>query len=342
MAGLVNSDPAEESDLSYICITTKESHMDIFEKERQEGIDFIRVVLRNHRMILIFVAVACLATGIITWFIPKEYTSSGIVFPTETNSIDDVIRNPQFGYDVEADRLIQILSSRQIRDSISARFRLLDYFGIDTTDTDWYDQLKKKYEREVTFSKTTYMSIVISARTRSPEMSAEIVNTIIALANSTRDRLLKQNILLATKSLERESSILKMDLDSLSGVVDRLMSNKPGLRQFIQTDRYISMVFDKQQLGDDQTAQALQIVINQYNVRLSWYYDVQSRLKNANLIEARPLPSVYVIETAVPSYKKSFPHLSLNLLVALAGSFLFISFGLFFYDKIKELRTRLN
>jgi capsular polysaccharide biosynthesis protein len=316
--------------------------MDIFENERQESIDYLRVVLRNYRVILVFVVISCLATGIITLFIPKEYTSSGIVFPTETNSIDDVIRNPQFGYDVEADRLIQILSSRQIRDSISERFNLVEYFGIDTTDLDWYDQLKKKFEHEITFYKTPYMSIIISARTRSPEMSAGIVNAIVALANSTRDRLLKQNIIIATRALEREYQTLKHDLDSLVIVVDRLVSNKPALKQFIQTDRYISMVFDKQQLGDDQTAQALQIVVNQYNVRLSWFYDVQSRLKNANLVNARPLPGIYVIESAVPSYKKSFPHLTTNVLIALAGSFLLISFGLFIYHKVKEFRAHLH
>jgi capsular polysaccharide biosynthesis protein len=313
--------------------------MEIFENEEKHGMDFLRLVLSRYRLILAFVAISCLVTAIVTLCIPKEYTSSGIVFPTETNSIDDVIRNPQFGYDVEADRLIQILSSRLVRDSISNRFHLAAYFRIDTTDPDWYDQLKRKYEREITFTKTPYMSVIISARTRSPEMSAGIVNAIISLANDTRDRLLKQNIYLARESFGREYNVVKSDLDSLSGVVDRMLADKQGLHQFVRGDRYISMVFDKSQLGDDESARALQIVVNQYNVRLGWFYDIQTRLKNAALAAQRPLPSIYVIEPAIPSYKKSYPHLLMNLLVAFVGSFLAISFGLYLWNRITVLRS---
>lgn len=316
--------------------------MDLLEKEKKESMDFIKVIFKNYRLIFITVFVSCIVTFVVTFFIPKEYTSTAIVFPTETNAIEDVIRNPQFGYDVEADRLIQVLQSRSIRDSIIKIFNLVSYYDIDKTDPDWYDRLQKKYEQDITCTKTVFMSVVISVRNRSPEMSANIANRIISLVNIIREKLLKQNLFLALHALKTEFYSIKNELDSLSNVVNDLTQNKSGIKQFIQNDRYISLIYDKTQLSDAEMAKSLQLVINQYNLKLGWFYDIQSKLKNAELMSQRPLPSVYVIESAIPSYKKSYPRYSINLLLAFIGSFVFISFTLYFYHKIQSMRSQMN
>lgn len=316
--------------------------MDLLEKEKKESLDFIRVIIKNFRLILAVVVVTCVISAIITFFIPKEYISTAVVFPTETNAIEDVIRNPQFGYDVEADRLIQVLQSRSIRDSIIKRFDLETYYHIDRTNPDWYYRLQRKYEQDITCTKTIFMSVVISVRNKDPEMAANIANRIISLVNIIREKLLKQNLFLALHSLQSEYFSIKNELDSLNNVVNDLTRNKNGMKQFIQNDRYISLIYDKSQLNDAETSKALQLVINLYNLKLGWFYDIQSKLKNATLMTQRPLPSIYIIESAIPSYKKSYPRYSINLLLAFVGSFIFISFSLYFYYKIQYIRSQMN
>ncbi len=311
--------------------------MDILENEKKEALDFVRVAAKHRFLILGFVFLVTILTLIVTLVVPKKYTSSAIIFPTESNSLDDVIRNPQFGYDIEADRLIQILESRSIRDSIIKKFNLVNYFEIDTTKKDWQDILRKKYLRAVSYSKTRFMSVIISAKTTDPILSANIANAIILLVDQTRERLLKQNLDPTIRSLRTEYEVLQADLDSLSGVVDRMTGKRKGVKQFVQADRNISLIMDKDQLGDEQASKAIQTVVNLYNVKLSWLYDVQTRLKNAILVRERPLPSVYVVENAVPSYKKSSPHLLTNLAIAICGSLIFISFGLFLFYRIRSL-----
>ena len=316
--------------------------MDLFEKEKKEGVEFINVFFRNIRLIAGFVIVCCTITVIVTLILPKKYTSSATIFATETNSIDDVIKNPQFGYDVEADRLIQLLQSRAIMDSITKKFNLIDYYEINKADADWYDQLKKKYERDIDISKTVFMSVIITAQTKDPEMSANIVNSIIGLVNKYREKLLKQNLILAFGSLKAEFNSLKADLDSLSSVINDMTKDRKDLNQFLQTERYISLIFDKKMLKDDQNAKALQLVINQYNIKLGWLYDAQNKLKNAEMMIRRPLPSVYVIENAIPSYKKSSPRLSINLLITLIVSFISITFTLYLIHKTKVFRQQMS
>jgi uncharacterized protein involved in exopolysaccharide biosynthesis len=311
--------------------------MDILDKEKTESLEFFRIIIKNFRMILLFILFSCIVTLIVTFLIPKEYTSTAVVFATNSNSLDDVLRNPEFGYDVEADRLIQLLQSRNIRDSIINKYNLINYYEMDTSNADWYYWLEKKIEKDITFTKTVFMSVIISVRTRNPEMSASIANDIITLVNSSREHLLKQNLNVALNALEREYSIVKNDLDSLAGVVNEMTKNRKDVNQYMQTDRYISMIFDKNQMSDDGAAKALQVVINQYNVELSWFFDIQNKLKSANMMKQRPLPTIYVIESAKPSFKKSYPSMSTNLILSFIGSFLFISCGLYLFRKIRDL-----
>jgi uncharacterized protein involved in exopolysaccharide biosynthesis len=315
--------------------------MEIFEKEKNEGLVFLRILIKNIRLILIFVTVSTAITMIVTYLTPKKYESNAVIFPTESNSIDDVIRNPQFGYDIEADRLIQLLQSRSIMDSIIKRFNLTNYYEIDKDKPDWYEQLKKKYGKDIYFTRTPSMSIGIHAKTTKPEMSASIVNSIISLISSVREKLYKQNLKIAVVSLSREYYSLKNDLDSLNLLVQNLTRDKKNLKQFIQAERYISLVFDKTELENNESAMALQQLINQYNVKITWFYDVQNKLKNTRLMIERPLPSVYVVETAIPSYKKVFPSYFTNLMISLAASFLFISFLLFLLHQVTTLHNKL-
>jgi capsular polysaccharide biosynthesis protein len=316
--------------------------MEIRKPETKEWVEFLTVIQANFRLVVIFVACSCITAAIITFFIPKEYTSSAIVFPTESNSLEDVIRNPQFGYDVEADRLIQLLESRMIRDSIVRKFDLVKYYRLDTTSRDWSYRLSRRFRKDFTFTKTEFMSVVISARTKDPELSAKIANEIVRLIGPVREKLLKTNVYVALSSLQSEYNALASDLDSLSRVVDKLTRGRRDIKQYLQTDRSVALIFDKQQMSDDEAGKALQLVVNQYNVRLTWFYDVQNKLKNTVLVSQRPLPSVYVVESAVPSYKKSYPKYSINLLVAFAGNLIFITFLLFFIQKVKNIRLNLK
>ena len=310
--------------------------------DRTANLTFLRIIIQNNRFISIFIILCCVITLVISLLIPKEYTSTATVFATDSNSLDDVIRNPQFGYDIEADRLIQILDSREIRDSIIKKFSLVKYYNIDTTDADWYFGICKKYSRDITCTKTVYMSIVISARTKDPQMSANIVNSIITMVNRTRERLLKQNVFRAVKSLESEYFLLKHDLDSLNTLISDITRRDGGITQFMHSEKYLSLIMEKSHLDKYENSRELQLLVNYYNMRLSWFYDVEVKLKNANLLALRPLPAIYVVEKAIPSYRKTFPSYGLNLLISFAGSLIFILVLLFIWEKIRIVREQLK
>ena len=80
----------------------------------------LETLFKNRVKILLFsIVFAIIAVGV-TFFIPKKYTASGIVFPTNSNSMKDVANSNFFGYEFQADRLIQLFESQKMKETITS------------------------------------------------------------------------------------------------------------------------------------------------------------------------------------------------------------------------------
>src|ERR1043166_7694963 len=124
----------------------------------------LKFITVNSRLFLVSCGVAFFLAEIITVFTPREYRSHSVVYAPSSPSVEHSIDFPNFGYDVEADRLIQIFESSEIRDSVVARFGLIAYYKIDTSDADWLDRLTRKYYRDIKFERTNSMAVLMTAR----------------------------------------------------------------------------------------------------------------------------------------------------------------------------------
>src|SRR5690606_5354954 len=116
--------------------------------------------LRKHfKTLLLYGAIGGLGALVITLFIPKEYKSYGIVYPPSSTSIENSIDYPNFGYDVEADRLMQIIESREIREEVIEKFDLVNHFEISKDSPTWHDNLMKKYYKNIKVERTVSMAV---------------------------------------------------------------------------------------------------------------------------------------------------------------------------------------
>jgi uncharacterized protein involved in exopolysaccharide biosynthesis len=235
------------------------------------------------------------------------------------------VDNPNFGYDVEADRLIQIFTSREIRDSVINRFDLLNYYELDKADEDWMDQLVKKYRNDIKFERTAYMSIVVSAQTKDPFMSAEIVNYIIEVTNKVREKIYKQNLSVAYKKAYEEFNKQKNTTDSTLALL------KDGGRDMdmaglalLAPNAQLNLNFDKIsgiKSGADNISFAVHLI--DYKHQLDRLNESESRLYKTRKMLNSPIPSVYIIDRAEASHKKVFPSFLINILVIGGITFLF-------------------
>ena len=167
---------------------------ELFENERLDSIKVIHLIYRKWKLLLVIAGLGFAASVGITTLIPPTYYSYGVIYPTYGNSADEILNNPQFGHDVHADRLMQILDSETIRDSMISQYNLIEYYELDSSKIGWEHTLLQRYSRDITFFRSRYLSVVITATTRDPKLSANLVNSIIDMVDKVREGIFRENM----------------------------------------------------------------------------------------------------------------------------------------------------
>ena len=305
--------------------------MDELSKKNKETFEFVQFIIRHFKVFLVSTLSAVLFSIIVTFFIPKEYLSVGIVFPTSSASLQAALDNPMLGYDVDADRLMQIMESREMFDILTKKFNLIQHYDIDTTSIDWYEKLRKAFDAGITFKRKQSMAIEIKAQTTDPVLSANIVNTIIENVDNIRERIIKQNLLLAYTSFAEEYNQKKKQLDSLVVLIS-------GMRDTLKGPQF-SIIMDSKMLNysmpnySNKNTTQLELSINKYYYEQSRLNDINSKYEKAKVLAFGYIPRIYTLDRARISYKKVFPSYSLNALIAFFGIFILAFFTLFIKEK---------
>lgn len=314
--------------------------MDVFEDEKTDSVELLGFLYKKWKIILGFVLLSLVVTTIITFFIPKRYGSYAIVFPVSNNNLESVIESPLFGYDIEADRMIQLLESDEVRDSVTQKFNLLSYYGIDKSDPGWRDELVDRFVDDITFVRTPYMSIIISAETEKPELSAEIANYIMDYSDGIRTRIFKSNQLLAFRSIEKEYNEKKMVIDSLKNKMEKLReSSQSDLIAILNPQ---GMVQASGSAGKSGGNSEFERTLNQYLFEQSQFNELGSRYAKAKSSNDRPITKSYVVNRAKPSYKKISPSYKVNLAISGVTTLVLTIIVLLIIDKLEKLRPQLN
>ncbi len=287
--------------------------------QESQDIEFknvIEFILKNKFKFLVNCSIAIAVSIIITFFIPNEYRSCGIIYPPSNNSLENSVENPNFGYDLEADRIIQLLQSQSIKDSVTTKFELYSYFEIDTTDLDARDQLTKKFLKAITFERTNYMSVAISARTEDPKLSANIVNYIIDKVNELREKIYKQNLMTANTIAQLEFEQQKRTADSLLAIVKTDL-NKLNLSGLLVLATNAQLNFNELNIKQTSIENSyVGVNIINYRSQLERQREMEAKLFKLKKVYDNPIPKVYIIDRGMPSYKKVYPSFIVNVLIA--------------------------
>ena len=237
-----------------------------------DGVRFIRFILRHKKILIFSIVLSVIASVVVTFIMEPEFESTGIIFPTPTNSPDKMLANPQFGYEVDADWLTQVLQSEIVRDSLDKTFDLVNYFKLDKSETGWMDQLRKKYDKMLDFERTKYMSIEISATTRDPQMSADIVNFIIDNIDPIRENIFKANTYQTLIHFENSFFEKNRHINSLIDSIYELREHN--------TSTSLDLLYNQikaTQKKVDNWRDELNIIRNKYK-----FYDLESRMEMIN------------------------------------------------------------
>jgi capsular polysaccharide biosynthesis protein len=302
-----------------------------------DGTHIIRFLFRHRKLYIIVAALSIIGGISISAMMKPRFNSFAILFPSQNQSIESVVDNPVFGYDIEADRLLQVLYSEEVLDSCAAKFDLYTVMQVDPNALTARDKLKDKFYGQVSFSRSQYVSIVISATTTDPQLSADMVNYIINLSDGIRNRLYKKNLSIVYLSLEKEYNERQNYLDLLTDSVTALRATT-NIEVLTTMNNQVVLKSNNTVSSKEQTN--LERTLNNYMFEQSRLNDLAERFRRAKTQYERPATHTFVLQYATPSYEQRSPNYIANTLVSLLCALVFLTGFLLLREKLKSINLR--
>jgi len=321
--------------------------------QQAERMNLLVTIWKKRKILLITSAAGLVISTVVAFLMTPLYRSTAIVFPAATSTVSfSEARNAKassmdFGEEEQAEQLIQILSSSQIRNRIVDRFDLMKHYGIEENDPNKYHDLMKEYESHFSFVRTRYGSIQIDVLDKDPELAAEMANKIVDLIDTVKNEMVAERTIPAFEINKRklaqliaEKKLILNKLDSLAdiGVVPlegranlfaayvdaRGADDKAEFKRRIDINLKYGAVFD-----------ALEYDRNEKIMKLA---DFSQSYEQAESDANTQFNHKFIVERAVVADKKDQPKRLIIMILSTLGTFVFMVFALLLQDKISELR----
>ncbi|MBK7851381.1 MAG: hypothetical protein IPJ66_09685 [Bacteroidetes bacterium] len=206
----------------------------MFQKAREtaylESTSFLVLLIRWRKPLIIVTVVTAIAAYIFSGpaFITPKFRSSVVFFPSATNSVSKAIMEETnsekqdilaFGEEEQAEQMLQILNSDEIRETVINKYKLFDHYKINPNQEYPMTALMEEYKDNINFSRTEFMSVRIDVLDRDPEMAANIANDIAALLDSMKTKIQRSRAIAALSIVEEayqdKMAAMKSKEDSL-------------------------------------------------------------------------------------------------------------------------------
>lgn len=330
-------------------------------KNEQEVFNFTKLLLfywKYRKAIIIVTTIGAILSVIVSLLIEDKYKSTVILFPTSTNSISKSLMSEsiqqdqdimQFGEEEQAEQLIQVLNSDQIRNRIIKKYKLMSHYEIDSTSKYKMTNLFREYASNISFQRTEFMSVKIEVMDRNPKYAANIANDIANLVDSVKTKMQRQRVLKAYKIVEKEYFSLRNYIQQLEDSLVKLRAKgvqDPEAQSEVYTEQY-SIALSKN------NTRAMAIILskldtlakyggNYISIRDQLEYEkkeltkLKMRYKEAKMDASADIPHKFVLDRAYPAERKSYPIRWLIVVASTISTFLFISILLMITENIKK------
>lgn len=318
--------------------------------------DLIAFLWSKRKALIIVTLIAFAASIAVSLFMTPYYMSRAVVFPTKSNSVDfnSNSRNSvvEFGDEADAERLLQVLISSEIRDSLTRKFDLYNHYEIDSTEAYSKYEFQKAYEGNIKFDRTRYNSINIDVYDTDPEKAAEMANDIVRLVDTVMNKMIRQRAIGPMWAVQSEVKLIRTEMGDYS---DRLKSlSDSGVVSKDERGNMYADYLEALKAGRNDLAKEIKSKIDATQAYAS-DYDIYSSLSEftslrySNILDVNDQAIQYadtdIQQTIrhsmaeVPD-KKAKPKRAIIVVFTTLSVLIFAIFVLLAIEKIKELRLK--
>lgn len=318
--------------------------------------ELVAFLWSKRKSLIIVTALALIGSIAVSVMMTPYYMSRAIVFPTKSNSVDfnSNSRNSvvEFGDEADAERLLQVLISPEIRDSLTKKFDLYAHYEIDSNEAHAKFEFQKAYEGNIKFDRTRYNSINIDVYDTDPQIAADIANDIVRLVDTVMNKMIRQRAIGPMYAVQSEVGLIKQEMgdysDKLRSLSDSGVVSKDE-RGSMYTDYLEALKAGRNDLAAEikRKIDATQTYASDYDTysNLSEFFSLRySNILDVN-DQAHQFAHTNIQQTIrhsmaeVPD-KKAKPKRAIIVLFATFSTLIFAIFILLGLEKLKELRAR--
>lgn len=338
------------------------------QEEKNVGLDFdssnlLLFVYRWRKPLVIVTVAAAVLSAIFSapMFVTPKFESTVIMFPTSTASISKSLLAKNnvakedllaFGEEEQAEQLIQILNSDEIRAKVIEKYDLMNHYEIDTTDLYKQTKLFKEYESNIKYKRTEFQSVRIDVLDSDPQIAADIANDIAALVDSVKNRMQKDRAFKAMRIAEAEylemKGYVKELEDSLNTMREMGVNDYESMSERFN-EYYAKAILEGNTRAAEKLAEQLKILSKYGGAYVSirdmlehekeQLSHLRAKYQEARVDAEQTLPHKFIVNSAFPAEKKSYPIRWLIVLVSTISTFLIALLAIIGYENVTRARS---
>lgn len=332
------------------------------ERGKEEAFSFssgslVQFLYRWWRQLVTLCIIAFVFSSVASLMITDKYKSTVILFPATTNSISKALISGAndvlvFGQEEDAEQTLQMLNSDQIRNAVCRKYDLMKHYGIDQNDPYKRTLLYEEYNSNISYRRNQYMAVEINVLDISRDTSALIANDIARLLDSTKARLQHSRAKKALEIVEAEYEVKKKEVERLQDSLKKI--NMMGINDYESmsevTNEQYTIALAK---GDEKALSKLReekrilgefgaaYIATRDNLAAQQVHfnNLKQRYDEARVDVAKSLPASFVVNSASPPEKKSYPVRWLIVVVSVISTLILGMLTLMLYDHFTSLKT---
>ncbi len=292
-------------------------------------IDIVSLVWKYRKHLLIITLSAAILSAIFSspFFITPKFESEVIFYPTTINSIGNAMFTDltqrqvdplAFGEEEEAENALQLLNSSALQERIVRNFDLINHYDIDMDGGSPQTDLGREMKSNIKFSRTRHLAVAINVLDEDAGKAAEIANGIGALYDSVKTEIQRQVSLEALTIIEDEFKGKEKDVFELRQKLQGL--GKKGITNYEEQSRAIAEELYKVRAksATGRRLQAVQDKLAEYAGEFTYLNEtlileleslskLRKRYEKAKVDVEKTLPQKFILTSALPAEKKTYP-----------------------------------
>ncbi len=328
-----------------------------------ESIKLLTKMYKWRKPLIIVTLLAAAISIVCSFLISPQYIATAVVFPARTFSVSKLLVEQnignqedymELGDEDDAEKLLQILNSTEIRKRIADDYNLWENWKINK-EGDYADHyLKLKWAEMVSFKRTDYVSIRIDVYDYVAARAAKIANSIVSYADSVKFRMTKEVAKQALTIVEEEYANTITRITELEDSLQKIRIL--GVLDYkAEINAYSKAMAKAVSKGNQSAITNLQVKLdnlNKYGLAYEGVFQnlrkyrlkyplIKQKYDEAVVNYTKHLPSEFIVDKAIANEKKARPVRALIVIIPTISAFLLALLYLMFSDKLIEIKKKI-